>query len=237
MTMFNYNENIPNGPNNPTNDQPKIQENTNSVNGLIEVDHVTFNENEGGYHKIIHEIPSSRARSGVGATFTNFPSGIPGINQIFTALYTPDTTVGGTPETQLFTTNGNGNASGVGVSQLTGSLITDPAQSDGYQWVGSILIQWGKVAPPVVPGPNPFPPGATGTVTFKDRKPGAIAFPNNCFSIQTTLLYRSTVPVISASVSIRTSGSSFSLSPTSFDWKSTAVTSEYRGFYWMAIGN
>lgn len=48
-----YNLNIPAGPNNPSQDQPKMQENTNSINQIIDVDHFTFvsSGSRDGWHK------------------------------------------------------------------------------------------------------------------------------------------------------------------------------------------
>jgi hypothetical protein len=54
--MVNYNLNIPDGPNNPSDDQPLMKENTNSIQTLISVDHVGFNSSGnppngvGGHH-------------------------------------------------------------------------------------------------------------------------------------------------------------------------------------------
>lgn len=43
MSLFTYNRDIPDGPNNPSNDQPKMQVNTNSIDDLLAIDHVSFN--------------------------------------------------------------------------------------------------------------------------------------------------------------------------------------------------
>lgn len=51
MTKYNYTDNIPFSTNNPSNDQPKMQENTNSIDNLINEDHYSFNQNNGGFHK------------------------------------------------------------------------------------------------------------------------------------------------------------------------------------------
>lgn len=54
--MVAYNLNNPDGPNNPSNDQPKMQTNTNAIQALLAVDHVAFNTNGsppngvGGHH-------------------------------------------------------------------------------------------------------------------------------------------------------------------------------------------
>lgn len=48
---FTYNRNVPDGPNNPSDDQPDMEENTNNIDDLLAVDHVSFNTNKGGIHK------------------------------------------------------------------------------------------------------------------------------------------------------------------------------------------
>ncbi len=54
--MVAYNLGIPDGPNNPSNDQPKMKTNTDAIQTLISVDHVGFNTNGtapngvGGHH-------------------------------------------------------------------------------------------------------------------------------------------------------------------------------------------
>lgn len=62
MTTFNYNRDIPNAPNAPSRDQPKMQVNTNSTDEIINVDHYSF-ESSGsrdGWHKQV-TIPSQNA--------------------------------------------------------------------------------------------------------------------------------------------------------------------------------
>lgn len=53
MTTFTYIRDIPNGPNNPSADQPNMQINTNSTDDLLAVDHTSFNVLNGGQHKQI----------------------------------------------------------------------------------------------------------------------------------------------------------------------------------------
>lgn len=47
---FTYTTSIPATNNNPSDDQPDMQTNTNSINSLIAVDHVSFNNSAGGKH-------------------------------------------------------------------------------------------------------------------------------------------------------------------------------------------
>ena len=48
MTTFNYYANIPNAPDNPSFDQPLMQTNSQSLNTIIGVDHLTFRQAQGG---------------------------------------------------------------------------------------------------------------------------------------------------------------------------------------------
>lgn len=50
MTNFAYNDNIPNPPNKPSADVGLMQTNTNSINGIIAVDHISFVADDGGTH-------------------------------------------------------------------------------------------------------------------------------------------------------------------------------------------
>lgn len=50
MSLISYNLDIPNAPNNPSNDQPDMKTNTNAINQIIGIDHVTFNTQNSGTH-------------------------------------------------------------------------------------------------------------------------------------------------------------------------------------------
>ncbi len=210
---LNYTVGIPDTPNNPSNDQPPMKTNTNSINSIIQIDHHGFKDNLGGYHTIIHQD----------AQLTD-PANIPGppqINQIYVKSYTPDTT-GGVADTQLYTRTALG-----AISQLTGHLTTSTAISDGWQWVGGVLIQWGFVSLVGI--------SFSGTVTFKDRVAGAIPFPNNCFFVNATRsVGAGTVPLATSGSNVNIVGSSVSI--TGFDYVYFS-TSGGRGFYWIAVGN
>ncbi len=53
MTTYPYNTAVPNGPNDPADDQPLMLTNTSSINALIAVNHVGFNAANGGIHNIV----------------------------------------------------------------------------------------------------------------------------------------------------------------------------------------
>lgn len=52
-TNYGYTDNIPAGGNDPSADRPLMTENFNSIDGLIGEDHVTFNNDNGGFHNQI----------------------------------------------------------------------------------------------------------------------------------------------------------------------------------------
>lgn len=115
---FSYYPNVPNGPNDPADDQPLMQVNAQSINNLIAVDHVGFNTANGGIHKVIH-FSNQVADPGASA---------------FGQLYTK--TVNAT--NQLFYKTPAGN-----VAQLTSDLTPSPGQN-GYTYLpGGIILQWG----------------------------------------------------------------------------------------------
>lgn len=49
-----YNRDIPDGPNNPSNDQPKMKTNTNSIDDWTAIDHVRFSNSPAGNHLQMH---------------------------------------------------------------------------------------------------------------------------------------------------------------------------------------
>lgn len=230
MTNVIYNINIPDGPNNPSQDQPKMKTNTNSISSLINIDHIGFGNNQGGYHLPIHQPALS---TWVQATRTATPplGPVPGVNEIIAMNVTPIAT-NATVDTQLFAMTGASNGTTNGVSQLTGANVN----IEGYCWSGGLLFQWGFVN---TPSAGTFAGGtANGTVTFKDRDAGklCISFPVSCFMITATPTYfngftpQSFFP---AAISI-----SEPLSNTGFDWTYNSTKSGvlYNGFFWFAVG-
>jgi hypothetical protein len=225
MTYQTYVTNIPASGNNPSDDQPDMEVNTNSIPLLIGEDHHQFNDPLGGYHLIVHQDPNplgpgpitwDQATRTPSQAITNIVS--PPINQLVTMLVATQTAATST-DTQLFNYTANG-----GWSQLTGAL-TGTSPSDGYCWAGGILIQWG-----VKVGLTPF---TDGTVTFINRVSGAIAFPQQCFVVMATPVYTTTSSSSNfCTVAIDTA----SINKNSFNWSFNAGSSDYKGFFWVAIG-
>jgi|TARA_R110000868_G_scaffold11599_2_gene56661 hypothetical protein len=70
MPNYTYITNIPASSNNPSADQPNMQINTNSIDDIIEVDHFSFNDNLGGYHKqvnLVNSVANPGTPAGVGS--------------------------------------------------------------------------------------------------------------------------------------------------------------------------
>ncbi len=133
---WNYVSNIPDGPNNPSDDQPNMKINTNSISGFLSVDHFGFGNNQGGAHEKVQlfNVAGSTPPAGL----------LNGYETIYSQA------IAGNGE--LFFTRGN---SGTGI-QLTGPG-TPTVSQNGYTFLpGGILIQWGiKLAA-----------GTSGSVSF-----------------------------------------------------------------------
>lgn len=71
MPNFTYTRDIPDGPHNPSVDQPDMKTNTNSTDDIFEINHYSFNDNLGGYHKpvnIVNSVSTPVNPAGVGST-------------------------------------------------------------------------------------------------------------------------------------------------------------------------
>src|ERR1700742_3995672 len=131
MTDFPYNRDIPDSPNTPSQDQPLMKTNTNSIADLIAVDHVGFSANNGGIHNKV--------------TMPQVSTPVSSINQLI--LYSKAASSGtelrmvrdGFPSTD---------------TALTTTGVGSPSRTqNGYSWLpGNILIQWGFAT--VSPGVN-----------------------------------------------------------------------------------
>jgi hypothetical protein len=83
-----YNLNIPASGNNPSNDQPDMQTNTNSINTLVAIDHYTFSDNPAGTHKQItfpnNNVITSGSLAGLSsAVFSNAGTADNSTSQLF----------------------------------------------------------------------------------------------------------------------------------------------------------
>ena len=225
MTNFAYTNNIPFENNSPSVDQPPMKINTNSISGLIAVDHIGFDFNNGGAHQQVQLLETAG-----GAIPNPLPSGLIGAG--FETLYASNLGVGADNGGQLFFVHG-ADAGGI---QLTGPY-NPSAGYNGYTFLaGGMLMQWGFVHG-THGGNGTFNAGDSSTVTFP------IAFPNTVFSIQTSLNYNTAdgkpgYPPGTSYASVVLDYNVANTNNTTFGWEYTGNTnSYYTVFYWMAIGN
>lgn len=78
MPLVTYNLNIPLATNNPSNDQPNMQTNTNAINTILAVDHYPFNDSRGGTHKqvsLTNESAPGIPAGSSGVLYSNLANG------------------------------------------------------------------------------------------------------------------------------------------------------------------
>ena len=115
-----YSLNIPDAPNNPSQDQPLMKANTNAISTFLATDHIPFNVPNSGNHDVIKQPPQG-----------GDPAAVAGKGQTYTK------TVGSPSDQQLFYESGAGI-----ISQLTNGVGT-LAGSDGYTFLpGGMVLQW-----------------------------------------------------------------------------------------------
>ncbi len=136
-----YNSGVPNPPDLPSVDVPKMQVNTNSTQTYLERDHVPFAD-EAGAHKQVNLKETNQAGT---PTLPSAPN-LAGV--LFETLYatTNSSQIGGNSGELYFTRGG----SGIQI-QLTGPLTPNPVAPlaignafNGYTFMaGGVLYQWG----------------------------------------------------------------------------------------------
>lgn len=163
---FDYNTSVPNPPNDPADDVGAMQNNTASIAGLIAVDHVGFNNNNGGYHDQV-SFAINQTAPGLGL----------GVAELYANLANSNS--------WPFWQNSLGSIQLAGRNFLaTNGYITLPSQGSS-----PLIAQWGVVHS----AGSTFQNGDFASVAFATNN---IAFPNNCFIVLTTLVYQSSIPII-----------------------------------------
>jgi len=74
MTLFNYNNNVPFTTNNPSVDQPQMLINTQSISGIVAVDHIGFSANNGGTHVQTTFVSSTTPTPPTGVASVAYPT-------------------------------------------------------------------------------------------------------------------------------------------------------------------
>ena len=214
MGNFGYNFNVPNAPNDPSDDQPQMLINTVSIGNLIAIDHVGFNTALGGYHTVIHQgnAPSNMD-----------PVKIANIGQ----LYVKTVTLNAIADQQLFFESGQGI-----ITQLTSGIANTPS-ANGYVFLpGGILLQWGFKNGTHGGANHTFNPGDSGSITFP------IPFPANVFTLNANLAFNSTTAGTPASTSADiVAFDTNSIILTGANFFIAGSGGSYTKFFWTAIGN
>jgi hypothetical protein len=118
-----YTNAIPAAANNPSNDQPDMQANTDAIDTLLDRDHYSFNENFSGLHKQSRYPVQARPATDAGMV----------------ALYAKT----GAVSSELFMVRDNN--IGTEVALTTSKIGAPTVGVNGVSWLpGGILIQWGR---------------------------------------------------------------------------------------------
>jgi hypothetical protein len=181
------------------------------------VDHTKFSNGtaQNGYHTTAHFIPFSTPSTNPP---DNYPPVVPVAVSTIGELFCCRTNDGINTDSTLFFQSGGGR-----LMQLTRNL-TILAANNGYTFIpGGFILQWGQITSVA---------STFQTLTFATNN---IAFPNKCFCIFTQPYGTGTPPSSDeqATVDIRKS----TVSATSFEWCYKTNSSQYTGFYWIALGN
>lgn len=121
MPNFTYNTGIPDAPNNPSDDQPLMKTNTDSINSILNVDMIGFGNANGGLHSKITYVNQGSDPGSAAAQYIEYSKATAGSSEMYAqkdAVATPIQLTRGVP-----TTNANGS----------------------YSYLpGGFLIQWGS---------------------------------------------------------------------------------------------
>lgn len=134
MPTFTYNNVVPNAPNNPSNDQPLMLQNTQSINSIINVDHYSFGTGLDGYHKQITLVSEINPGAVIGAGIIFSYSG--GASLAFTATGQPSYNA-------LF--DRQPSVGTIGYTVLPGDIASGKC----------VIMQWGSIVPLNLPGLTP----------------------------------------------------------------------------------
>lgn len=152
MTNFSYNTGVPNAPNNPSIDQPVMLNNTQSIDGILDVDLVGFNADDGGTHKQVtfssNNVPTlptpTAGGNNIGILFTN-TVGSGTVDQLF--YYAGTAAQSSSQYVNSASTNGS--------TFLLGGIIMKWARTDGTKTVYDLVGDFNVAN---------FPNGAFGAV-------------------------------------------------------------------------
>lgn len=212
MPNYTYTDNIPFSTDNPSNDQPLMQTNTNSIDSIIGEDHFSFNNNNGGLHQktrlvnIVGMGPPSGIAAGMGTLYTKTVATTASTNES-TLFYVPDGTINQYQITRTIAPDG----ATFGTNNAYGSPVVGITQVGGWTFLpGGMLLQYGNLS-----GFTSGDQTVQFPVTFSTAVYGVFTMP-----VGSTINSYAPVNVISTS---------------QFTMHSTSI-SMTKGVNWMAIG-
>jgi len=209
MPNITYNLGIPNTPNDPSVDQPKMKINNDANDTIWDVDHYGFNDNNGGKHNVIR--------------FPAFQTLTPATGAFEWAEYTR-LLASGAVETFWKRPNTIAGATDI---QMTTNIAVSPVGINGQTFLpGGIIVKWGNFIGFNAASQNP---AIVKTVNFVP------VFPTNCFAVFTQVFWiGATAPSSEGVVNTKAPAS-----VGSFTWQFNTNSSQFTGggFYWLAIGN
>lgn len=216
MTDFVYTTGVPNPPNNPSADVGNMQTNTNSISGLIAVDHVGFNGSlgVGGKHQQVQIQSQGSIPPNLSGQQSTLYAKQSGGSQIF---FTPGTSG---LEYQL-TRSVNSGFSSFGQFGNFGTITAGYTMNTGWTFLpGGMLFQYGSVTRGGGISPSTIVVGFPVTFSTEDI----------VVSITPICKNGGTSEVHTASLQNNT------LSDSGFTCNFDSSTSSYLGFTWTAIG-
>ncbi len=207
MTTFTYTNNVPNPPNSPSVDVVSMQTNTNSISGIIAVDHVGFGDPEGGTHN------QSTYNAGTD------PITLSTQGSVYTKTSGSDV--------ELFYRH---KSSGL-VTQLTGP--NSLSGFTGYEFLpGGLILQWGFKNGTHGTDLH-FNPGDTGNVTFPLTFPSRVFTVNTTMNYNTDT---GVAPSSGSAFIISLDYAAAGTTTTGFNWTASGSGGSYTVFYWTALG-
>lgn len=194
-----YTNNVPQGNQTIANSQPQIQANFGFIQTDLQVEHIFNGNTPYGTQAEGTHVQASMPNRSADPTGSP-PSGTAGIYYV--------------------RNNGARFYDGTTVCKLT----EGNAASNGYQWIGKVLVQWGFQA---------VTTQSTGSTLFVTSN---INFPTNCFIVLASPVYDSgsSTPTNSTTIVYIDEGTT---STTGFGWRFVTNSSSVTGFSWVAIGN
>lgn len=122
MPNYTYNTGIPDAPNNPSDDQPLMKTNTDSINSILNEDMIGFGNTNGGFHSKITYVNQGSDPGSSSAQYIEYSKATSGSSEMYAQKDAVAASI-----------------------QLTRGVPTTNANGSYSYLPGGFLIQWGSV--------------------------------------------------------------------------------------------